>query len=176
MMKKLMALQLCVCFMLPLTTVFAAEASAVQTKEVLEDGDYIVTEIKDGAADPQNEDTLSLLGRLTELLRKLLRFLTGTKTAEKTKYVNYYDKNGTLLWSVQLTATFSYSKSEAKCDSAQVSSVFYDTDWKLISSGTEKDGDTAVGRFTVRQIKLGVPLKTVKRTVTLTCDTNGNVF
>ena len=177
MIKKLTALLLlCVCLVLPLTPAFAAESSVPEIREMLEDGDYTVTVVKDGAAGLQNEDTLSTLGRLLELLKKLLRLFTGTKTVQKTKYVNYYDKNGTLLWTVQLEASFSYSKNRATCDSARITSVFYDSDWKLISSSVSKDGDTATGQFTVRQTKLGVPLTTVERTVTLTCDTNGTVF
>lgn len=177
MMKKLTALLLlCVCLVMPLAPVFAAESSVPEVREVLEDGDFIVTVIEDGAAGIQNEDTLSTFGRLLELLKRLIRLFTGTKTVEKTKYVNYYDKNGALLWTVQMEAVFSYSKNKATCDKARITSVFYDSDWKLISSSTSKDGNTATGRFTVRQTKLGVPLKTVERTVTLTCDTNGTVF
>lgn len=177
MIKKLLCMLLCITCLLPAFSViaFAENPAAAEFCETLENGDYITYSISDSKNDLQNEDAMSVLTRLLHLLRRMLQMLTGTKTVQKTKYVNYYDKNGTLLWTVTLTARFAYSKSNVKCEAAAVNAEMFDPDWRLISAATEKSGPTATARFTVRQTKLGVPLKTIEKTVTLTCDRNGNV-
>ena len=178
MVKKLICLFLSGLCLLPFFS-FSASASVDAgpvSREIMDNGDYIETGITDSAAGTHNEDTMSMITRLLRLLRELVQMLTGTKTVEKVKYVNYYDKNGVLLWSVSLQARFSYSKSKVKCESASLSYEILDSDWSLISAKASKNGARATGAFSVRQTKLGVPLKLIERTVTLTCDTDGNVY
>ena len=64
---------------------------------------------------------------------------------------------------------------QATCVSAFVHQEVYDEDWGVVKARAEKSGNTATGYFTVQQVKLGVTLKTIERTLTLTCDPNGNV-
>ena len=178
MVKKLICLFLSVVCLLSLFS-FAASASAASepdTKEILENGDYIETCIEDVHTTVHHEDAISAVTRLIRLLREFLRMLTGTKSVEKVKYVNYYDKNGVLLWSVSLQARFTYSHSKVKCESASISYEMLDADWNMVSAKAAKSGATATGAFSVRQTKLGVPLKLIERTITLTCDTDGNVY
>ena len=178
-MKKIVCVLLCGVllgvFVLP-----AFGASVPEQRETLADGSYFVTVVSDKS--PVDEEIASddtgltgLINRLVQFLRQLIQLMRGTRTVTKTKYVNYYDSNGTLLWTASLTATFTYNRQQATCTSATCHSVTYDRDWSVAFSHVEKEGNSATVRFTARQTKLGVPLKTIERTLTLTCDTKGNV-
>lgn len=173
-------------FAAPVPT-FAAESNA-EEREELENGDFIVYVTRDSFFDDDHADSYSgaveenelsspftLLSRIIGLMRSILNFLTGTKTAERAKTVNYYDKNGVLLWAVTLHARFLYSKKKVTCDGTYITAVMLDDDWKTVLAESSKRGATATGHFAVRQSKLGVSLKTVEKTITLTCDKNGNV-
>ena len=177
-MKKILCVLLCgVLFGAAVLPALATDVP--EQRETLEDGSYFVTVVSD--APPQYgeisaEDGLSaLINRLIRFLRQMIQLLAGTRTVSKTKYVNYYDSNGTLLWTVSLTADFTYNGQQATCTSVSRHSEVYDRDWSIVSSRTEKSGNTATGYFTVRQTKLGVTLKTIERTITLTCDADGYV-
>ena len=178
-MKKILCILLC--GVLLCVAVWPALATDVpEQRETLEDGSYFVTVLSDDSpfhGEIASEDGLgAMINRLIRFLRQLIQLMSsGTRTVSKTKYVNYYDSNGTLLWTVELTASFTYNKQQATCTYVSRNSETYDRDWSVVSSRAEKSGNTATGWFTVRQTKLGVPLKTIERTLTLTCDANGNV-
>ena len=194
MTKRLVAFLLCVLLLVPAVALpaFSVEQEDVQ-KETFADGDYIVIETADnephigyiaddgnyyspqGYGDAVEEATLLSVRSILDLFRRIVRFITGTKTVEKVKYVKYYDTSGNIIWIVTLKAKFSYSETRVKCDSSKLTFQRRDPDWKMISSNATKSGNTARGEFIVRQTKLGVNLKTVEKTITLTCDKNGNV-
>lgn len=69
-----------------------------------------------------------------QFLRQVIRFLSGTRTVSKNKYVNYYDSGGTLLWTASLTAEFTYNRQQATCAYAARHSVTYDRDWSVAST------------------------------------------
>ena len=178
-MKKLFCWLLCA--VLLCAAVMPAFASSVpEARETLEDGSYFVTVLSD---DPpayheitDEDGFFALINRMIAFLRQLIALLTGTRTVSKTKYVNYYDSGGTLLWTVSLTEEFAFNKQQATCTAASARHEVYDRDWSVVKTDVEKADDTATGTFSVRQTKLGVPLKTIDRTITLTCDPNGNVY
>ena len=181
-MKKLLCVLLCAALFLPALTQYgaAAPASEPEARETLEDGSYFVTVLSD-APPSYNEITdeggfFALVNRMIQFLRQVILLLRGTRTISKTKYVNYYDSGGTLLWTVSLTADFTCNKQKATCTAAYARHEVFDRDWSVVKTQVEKAGDTANGFFSVRQTKLGVPLKTIDRTVTITCDINGNVY
>ena len=162
--------------------------SIVEQREELEDGDYIIYVTRDSVFNDENSGSyggaveesvvsspLSLLSRIIKMMRTIVNFLTGTKTVEKAKSVNYYDKNGKLLWTVTLHAKFSYTKKKVTCEGAYITAHMLDDDWKLVLADASKGVATATGHFAVRQSKLGVNLKTIEKTIRLTCDTTGNV-
>ena len=120
-------------------------------------------------------DTFDLLSLVRAFLQRLLRFFGKTDTVTKTKYLRYYDSKGVLLWTTYLTATFQYNGKKVVCTEAALTAEIADGDWTLDEKQTEKADNTAKGTVTFRQHKLGVPLKTITRTLTLTCDKNGNV-
>ena len=178
-MKKLFCLLLCG-VLLGVSVLPAIGASVPEQRETLADGSYFVTVVDDES--PYYHEIMSddagltgLINRLVQFLQQLIQLMRGTRTVTKTKYVNYYDSNGTLLWTASLTATFTWNRQQATCTSATRHSVTYDRDWSVSSTHVVKEGNSATVRFTANQTKLGVPLKTIERTLTLTCDTKGNV-
>ena len=149
----------------------AGEIADNKQTEYFEDGSYITVEISSVI---ENEMT-NIFARIFEFFRKLIEFFTGNKTVSKTKYASYYDSKGALLWSVYLTAEFSYNGKTAKCKSSAASYDVYDSDWKVTSAVSSKEENTANADFTVQQTKLGVKLKPVTKRLTLTCDEGGEV-
>lgn len=170
-MKKIVSALLCgiLCFLLFIPAY--AETENVSEKEIFDDGSYIVTSISNSMKD----EAQNIFAKIIELFKKIVSMISGKNTVSKTKYVYYYDSNNVMLWAVYLKAEFTYSKSGAICNSASVRSEMYDKDWKAIKENAKKETNTAKGEFTVRQTKLGVPLKTIERTITMTCDKNGNI-
>lgn len=189
-MKKIIAFVLCA---LMLTAMLVPAASAEYSEETIyfDDGSYL--EVSDKlihippSGDEDYEDTVgeseenqstgisSFLSRLVKWFKDIIARLSRTKTVTKTKYANYYSSKGESLWSVYLTAEFSYNGKKAVCNNSSINFMSVDHDWKEVYlSGYEQD-NTAVGSYVVKQYKLGVPLKEIEGTLTLTCDKNGNV-
>lgn len=167
------------CLLLVITTVFVpiitvmANATVIseQDKEYFDDGSYIVTEIKDSAA---NED-MNIFAKLMNFIRKLISFFSNSHTVSKTKYANYYDSKGTLLWTASLQADFTYNGKISSCKTAGSGIDIFDGDWKEISSSVVKEDNIASADFSVQQYKLGVKLKNIQKHLTLECDKDGNV-
>lgn len=175
-MKKLLTILLCaVLLMLPLLP--AAQGAAVSydltETEVLEDGSKLVTTVR--VEEQLENESTGFFALLRAFLQRLLRFFGKTDAVSQTKYLRYYDSKGALLWTAYLNATFTYNGNKATCTKASVACDINDGDWLLEEERAEKNGSTALGTVTVRQHKLGVPLKTITRTLTLTCDKNGKV-
>lgn len=155
--------------------------------ERFEDGSYLtVTYYKpseatspDGWEDTdatEESDAVSFFTRIIRFFRNLLnKLFAKQETITKTKYCNYFDSDGKLLWSVQLKGTFTYNHRTSVCVSSEITDIIMDSDWKLQSKNSIEEGNSAKGSFAVRQYKLGVPLKLIEKELTLTCDKNGNV-
>ncbi|MEE1320831.1 MAG: hypothetical protein UHM85_04765 [Acutalibacteraceae bacterium] len=185
-MKRTVALILSlVLLVLPLSpTVLAAEKN-----EIFDDGSYISIGFLDNVGDTEDtdsEDAVSgILALIKRIISKILEFFAGKKTENKTenkdrsiirtKYITYYDKNGVMLWEVFLRGEFKYNGEKSECTSAEVYYVIEDPDWEMLEYKATKNGAQAKGEFKIRQFKLGVPLKAVEKTFTITCDKNGNV-
>ncbi len=118
--------------------------------EYFEDGSYCITIIGEGISTRASSNTVT-----------------------KPKTANYYDSNGNLQWSVTITGTFNYNGSSASCTNASVSYRIYNDNWKVTESKASRSGATAKGEFTVKKYLLGVPIKTINKTVTLTCSKDG---
>lgn len=193
-MKRIIAVLLSV---LMLFSAFAPLCiAAEEEREYFEDGSYIVVgyefprsehpddglgndNVSPDGSDATPEDGESKLSKILkpiiEIIRKIIELLTNQKSVSKTKYASYYDSQGALLWTVHLTADFIYNGKSAVCSDVSAGCTLYDSDWKLVSGERSKSGNTASAHFTVRQYKLGVPLKAIEKTVTLTCDKDGNI-
>lgn len=184
-MKKLVSLLLAALMLL--SVVPAASAVTAEDNLYFEDGSCILTgygspdswESLGGEEESDPADIFSFLRRivkfLTEFFEKLFGKESKVQTASKTKYAAYYDSKGNLLWTVYLSADFSFDGKTAECTAVSTRYNIKDSDWQLISSECEKEGNTATGSFTMKQYKLGVPLREIERQLTLICDKDGNI-
>ncbi len=188
-MKRTFAVLLCV---LMLASCLAVCALAAETdREYLDDGSYIIVSdefIGDGSADDGDSDAsgeaspedsgskpVSFLKKIIELIKRIIAFLNNQKTVTETKYVSYFSSQGELLWTATVTADFTYNGKSAVCDSVRTGLMIYDSDWTALSKETSKSAGTATACFRLRQSKLGVPLKTIEKTVSISCDKDGNI-
>ena len=172
-MKKLISLFLCIMLMI----LFALPALAARENiEYLDDGSYLL--VSDSAPvedEAQASGFATFFQKIISLFQKILAFFKGQKIASKTKYLQYYDSNGVLLWYVSLYGEFAYSDTSAIRTEASLDYEIYDNDWSLQASACSYASNTAEADFTMQQHKLGVPLKTISKHMTLTCDTSGNI-
>ncbi len=149
-MKKVLCAVLAIFILINVTIMLCSAAETAQPEiEYFSDGSYMITEIE------------------TENSCK--------STVSKSKTTKYYDSSNNLQWKATLTATFSYNGSTSSCTSSSVSHTIYDNAWRNTYSSASKSGNTATGEFTFKHYVLGIPVKTVNKTLTLTCDKNGNV-
>lgn len=98
---------------------------------------------------------------------------SGTKTASKT--YQYTDSDGDIAWKAVLTGTFSYTGYSAQCTSSYVDVTIYNSGWYVVSESAGKSGSSATGDITMGLKKLGITVKKVPLSMTLTCDANGNL-
>ncbi len=171
-MKKILSVLLCVVFIILMAFPVFSAVSQTESKEYLEDGSYFDIVISDSI---KEESEGGIFAKIIAFFRQLINFIKGQKTVSKTKYINYYSSDGSLLWTAMLTGEFVYTKYSAVCTLARFDMDIYDSDWKKQDSGCKNEGDTAFAQFSVKQYKLLVPLKTIEKTMTLVCDTSGNV-
>ncbi len=184
-MKKIISLLLvCVLALAYITPCFAGGDDAPGT-QYFDDGSYCVTSIYYVQFIGPPDDTWTLeeddngflisLVRIFKRIFALLKKLSGAKTISRAKSVRYYDSKNVLLWTVTLTASFEYNGSSAVCREAWLSFSEDDPDWKMDSSDCRKEDNRAVGAFSVRQYKLGAPLKLIEKEITLTCSPDGEI-
>lgn len=89
---------------------------------------------------------------------------SGTKTA------TYKDINGKALWSITV------NEKSATCTSSTYSKSNYSTRWKLSNAKASKNGATASASITAKQYhQNGSILKTIDKTVKLTCSPTGSL-
>ena len=89
---------------------------------------------------------------------------SGTKTA------TYKDINGKALWSITV------NEKSATCTSSTYSKSNYSTSWKLSNAKASKNGATASASITAKQYhQNGSILKTIDKTVKLTCSPTGSL-
>lgn len=156
-MKKILSLIMVFALMCSLTVSSLAvvnnnEVSARSDIEYLEDGSYIVTEITVGFSD------FSVAAASTK---------SGSKT------IKHYDSNNELQWTATIKGTFSYTGSTAMCTASSITYSILDDSWKMTSATASKTMNKAVGNVTAKKYTLGVPVKTVEKTVTLICSASG---
>lgn len=98
---------------------------------------------------------------------------TNTKSGSKT--INYYDTNDNKLWSATLNATFTYTGNTSTCTSSSISKTIYNDNWKFTSATASKSGNKATGNITAKKYFLGIAIKTVNDSITLTCSATGTL-
>lgn len=156
-MKKVISYLLAVTLLFNILNPVSAKATETTTTiEYLNNGDYIETILVVESDYSQPYAT------------------TQTKKGTKTSY--YKNSDDTVLWSVSVTGTFSYiSGSSSTCTAVSGSAVTNDSSWKVSTASTSKSGNKAISSTTAKHYTLFIVTKTVEKSVTLTCDTYGNL-
>ena len=99
----------------------------------------------------------------------------STNAKEGTMEYISYDSDGNKLWSASITASFSYDGTTATCIDVSKSITVYDSSWKCKTADCSKDGETAMGSFTMKRHRFLKPSQSQSCGFTLTCDKDGNI-
>lgn len=134
--------------------VYGAEQIESSEIEYLDDGSYFETVIT----------TESNSGMTT----------LSNKSVTKTKTSYYKNSNGTILWYVKVTGTFTYGNGSSKCTSSSVTAESKSGAWKITSKSASKSGNKATAKATAKRYYGGSVAETKNKTVTLTCSPSGN--
>lgn len=148
---KIMALSLIIC-MIPFHNVKALENNTSYIEEIFDDGSYIEITINEGNTNARSS-------------------ITKKKTA------TYKGSSGTVYWSITVQGRFNYDGKTSTCTSSLVSTANYSSTWKLSNKQASKSSNTAIASVTAKQYHSNgtTILKTINKTVKLTCDKNGNL-
>lgn len=151
-MKRITVVVLCfilICNLAGITTASAAQLDdqiiVSQVVEYINESDYIIETIYEPNIQPYS----------------------NTKTG--TKQATYY-YSGTAIFSVSVTGTFTYDGTSAQATSATKTIVGHVSDATYISSSAYTSGASAIATGSVSYKGF-----TLQKTVTLTCDKNGNL-
>ena len=143
-------------------TVFAGEFDPTVPADgyvtYLDDGSYYVTVIEDC---PDVGDPVNTAG--------------SRSTVTKSKSTTYYNSSNTAQWKFTLKGTITYDGSTSQCTGASSSVTIYNTAWSVYSKTASHSGNQATGNVTMQRKVLGIVVETKTRSLTLTCDKNGNV-
>ena len=96
---------------------------------------------------------------------------SNSHTITKTKTTNIKNTNGAILWSVSITATFTYDGSTSRCISCSPSTETYSSSWTIQSTSSSKSGNSATAIATANYASL----KNYTQSVTISCSKNGTV-
>ncbi len=94
---------------------------------------------------------------------------SGKKTAVKKNAA------GDKLWSVTVTASYTYDGKSAKCTSSSVSTASYNAHWKKYTATASKNGGTATASATFKLYSGANVTDTASQKVTLTCSASGKL-
>ena len=136
------------------TSTFPVKASEIQPIdstdiiEVFDDGSYIESFTE--------ENIIITLSRSS-----------STKSARRT--YTYKSSTGKTLWTITVTGTFSYSGSSSSCTKSSIST------FKLSSKSATKHNSTATATASFKQYNDSVYLRTITRSVSISCDKNGKL-
>ncbi len=153
-MKKLIMILTCLLLFTICSPVYGTEQIESSEIEYLDDGSYFETVIT----------TESNSGMTT----------LSSKSVTKTKTSYYKNSNGTILWYVKVTGTFTYGNGSSKCTSSSVTAESKSGAWKITSKSASKSGNKATAKATAKRYYGGSVAETKNKTVTLTCSPSGN--
>lgn len=147
MMKKFLTVLLAM--LMIASSIFPSCASNTEAEvEYMDDGSYIVTVINEVPVG------ISLM----------------STTVTKSKTATHYSVDGTAIWFVKVTGTFTYGNGNATCTSASVTAKSYSSRWTITSKSASRSGNRATGTATAYCSSSG---GTYTKTVTLTCSSTG---
>lgn len=152
-MKRVLSFSILFCFLFNICSLFcSAEDKRFNEIEYFEDGSYAITSI---------------------IINHSL--LSASNSITRTKKYEFFDSTNQLCWAAFLTASFTYNGTTSSCTSVSRTKTIYDTAWKCTASSCSKSGATATGDFTFKHYVIGIPNKTINKTLTLTCSPNGTI-
>lgn len=135
----------------------AAPLDSTYTIEELDNGYYYETIIETVET---SKDHLS---------RGAVQYITKTKTT------NMKNSSGTTLWSVSITATFSYNGSSATCISCTPDAKSYASTWTIDSVVSNRSGNSATATAVATHgLSVGIS-ESFTKSVTITCSGTGVV-
>ena len=137
------------------TTIMASTSQTNTVVETFSDGSYIESSI----SFPSTSKALSS---------------SSTKTASKTS--TYKNNSGKTLWSVTVTGSFTYNGSTSKCIRSTVSTTCPDRKLEINKILlTNKTDSTASATVSTAQLFNGIHMRTINRTIKLTCSKTGKL-
>lgn len=141
-------------FILSLVILFPSSVSAASnspqiTREYLSDGSYFETVISSTNA------------------------RSSIKNASKT--TTYKNADGDSLWYVKVTANFDFNGSTSKCTAASASAGSYTKVWKILDKRASRSGNSGSATALAGSYMGGLFVGSVTKTITLSCDKNGNL-
>lgn len=125
--------------------------------EMLENGYYYETIIVDVETEENNS------------IRASSNSITKTKTTQ------LKNSSGTVLWSVSITATFTYDGSTSKCTSCTPSAKAYASTWSIKSVTSSKSGNSATATAIAVQTTAAGTTYEYTKSVTIKCSATGVV-
>ena len=150
--SKSLCIMLILCLLMGQSTVLVSASTKgtyAVTKEYLPDGSYYETEI-----------------RYTP---------TRSTITGASKTTTYKNASGDALWYVRVTANFTFNGSSSSCTSAKCSSESYSSSWRILKRESSRSGNTAYAAARAGTYMAGALIGTHDKTVSLTCDKNGNL-
>lgn len=102
-------------------------------------------------------------------------YARSSNTKSGQKKIIHYNTNDEILWSATLKATFTYTGSSATCTNTTISYSVNDSNWSIISATATKSANSATGNVVAKQYFVGIPIKTLEQSVTLTCSADGTL-
>ena len=99
--------------------------------------------------------------------------VTNSITGKKTDSIK--NSSGSILWSVTVTGSFTYTGLKATCTSSSVSAQSNDSRWKISSKSHSKSGNMAKATASAKYYLDGSVISTQTKTVTLTCSATGKL-
>lgn len=147
-------------FLFIFASTFPVKASEIQSInstniiEIFDDGSYIESSTE--------ENIIATLSRSS-----------STKSAKRT--YTYKASSGKILWTITVTGTFTYNGSSSSCTKASVSTTCPSITFKLASKSTTKHNSTATATASFKQYNDSVYLRTITRSVSISCDKSGKL-
>lgn len=153
----ILLLALFTCYTVPTTTFAASDCSNIISidTEYLEDGCYYETIISDASSD--------------------LDLLSAEKTTTKTKTTSLKNSSGNTLWSLSITATFTYDGKTSKCTSCTPKGTAPATYWTISNITSKKSGSTATAEALVTHKTSSTTANKYNKSVTISCSATGKI-
>ena len=98
---------------------------------------------------------------------------SNQKTAKKTG--NFKNSQGTIVFTVTVTGTFTYNGSSSTCTKSVAEASSKNANWKISSKSASKSGNKATAKATAKRYVNLIAVETQSCSVTLTCGSNGSL-